>query len=129
MIFKYKGKSTDKDMIKVYMFCGHDGDEYGEDTEVTISTSGTSAGSYIQKSTKEEIDFSLETNLYTKKTGIWGDFNIPDKQRIQPIKFKGKNGDYYSPVHWYSGGKSDKTKELRSNTPLGFSKAFFTFNK
>ena len=40
--------------------------------------------------TKEEIDFSLETNLYTKKTGIWGDFNIPDKQRIQPIKFKGK---------------------------------------
>ena len=59
MIFKYKGKSTDKDMIKVYMFCGHDGDEYGEDTEVTISTSGTSAGSYIQKSTKEEIDFLI----------------------------------------------------------------------
>ena len=57
MIFKYKGKSTGKDMVKVYMFCGNDGDEYQEDTEVTISKSGTSEGSYIEKSTKEDIDF------------------------------------------------------------------------
>lgn len=55
MIFKYKGKSTDKDMIKVYMFC--DGEEYGEDTEVTTSKNGTGEGSYIEKSTKEDIDF------------------------------------------------------------------------
>jgi hypothetical protein len=26
------------------------------------------------------------------------------------------------------GGKSDKTKEARSNTPLGFSRAFFLAN-
>lgn len=57
MIFKYKGKSTDKDMIKVFMFCGIDGEEYGEDTEVCVSKSGTSEGSYIEKSKKEDIDF------------------------------------------------------------------------
>jgi hypothetical protein len=57
MIFKYKGKSTGKDMIKVYMFCGENGEEYQEDTEVTISKSGTGEGSYIEKSTKEDIDF------------------------------------------------------------------------
>ena len=57
MIFKYKGKSTDKNMIKVYMFCGEDGEEYQEDTEVTISKSGTGEGSYIETSTKEDIDF------------------------------------------------------------------------
>jgi hypothetical protein len=57
MIFKYKGKSSDKDMIKVYMFCGEDGEEYQEDTEVIISKTGTGEGSYIEKSTKEDIDF------------------------------------------------------------------------
>jgi hypothetical protein len=57
MIFKYKGKSTDKDMIKVYMFCVENGEEYQEDIEVTISKSGTGEGSYIEKSTKEDIDF------------------------------------------------------------------------
>ena len=57
MIFKYKGKSKDKDMIKVHMFCGNDGYEYQEDTEVTVSKSGTGEGSYIEKSTKEDIDF------------------------------------------------------------------------
>jgi hypothetical protein len=57
MIFKYKGKSTGKDMVKVYMFCGENGEEYQEDTEVTISKSGTGEGSYIEKSTKEDIDF------------------------------------------------------------------------
>jgi len=57
MIFKYKGKSTDRDMVKVYMFCGEDGEEYQEDTEVTISKSGTGEGSYIEKSTKKDIDF------------------------------------------------------------------------
>ena len=44
-------------MIKVFMFCGIDGEEYGEDTEVCVSKSGTSEGSYIEKSKKEDIDF------------------------------------------------------------------------
>lgn len=58
MIFKYRGKSSNKDMIKVYMFCGYS-EEYGEDTEVYVGKSGTSEGSYIKKSTKEDINFLI----------------------------------------------------------------------
>ena len=78
---------------------------------------------------KDEIDFSIAYNLYTKKTGIWGNSVIPDKKYIEPIKFKAKNGDYYSPVHWYSGGKSEKTKEKRSMTPLAYAQGFYEANK
>lgn len=79
--------------------------------------------------TKEMVNFSVDNNLYTKKTGIWGNSKIPQRKNIEPIKFKAKNGDYYSPVHWYSGGKSEKTKALRSMTPLGYAKAFYEVNK
>ena len=81
------------------------------------------------KLSKDMINFSINNNLYTKKTGIWGNSNIPNKKYVNPIKFKAKNGDYYSPVHWYSGGKSEKTKGLRSVTPIGYSNAFYEFNR
>jgi hypothetical protein len=77
---------------------------------------------------KEMVEFSVFNNLYTKKTGIWGTSTIPQQKYIAPIRFKAKNGDYYSPVHWYSGGKSERTKTLRSMTPLGFAKAFYQAN-
>jgi hypothetical protein len=66
MIFKYKGKSSVIDMVRVYMFCGKEVDfedddiddiEYCEDIEVFIGNTGTSEGSYLEKSTKEDIDF------------------------------------------------------------------------
>lgn len=62
MIFKYKGKSTNKDMVSVYIFCGNDGEEYEEDTEVFVGKSGTSEGSYIEKSSKEDIDFLISVS-------------------------------------------------------------------
>jgi len=34
----------------------------------------------------------------------------------------------YSLVHFATGGKSDRTKELRSITPMGFARAFFEAN-
>ena len=57
---------------------------------------------------------------YTKKTGLWGNFN---KDLVKtPV-----NPD---PNNWIMklGGKSERTKELRSMTPLGFAKAFFDAN-
>lgn len=58
---------------------------------------------------------------YTKKTGLWGVFN-KDLPRcdVEP-----------DPNNWIMrlGGKSEKTKELRSMTPLGFAKAFYEANK
>lgn len=57
---------------------------------------------------------------YTKKTGLWGKFNkdLP-RNDVQP-----------DPNSWIMklGGKSERTKELRSMTPLGFAKSFFLAN-
>jgi site-specific DNA-cytosine methylase len=58
---------------------------------------------------------------YTKKTGLWGNFN---KDLVKtPVK--------PDPNSWIMklGGKSERTKELRSMTPLGFAKAFYEANK
>lgn len=56
---------------------------------------------------------------YTKKTALWGEFNIPKKN---PVKPSGKN-----PI-WYMSPRKNRSKE-RSITPAGFAKAFFKSNK
>lgn len=57
---------------------------------------------------------------WTKKTGLWGKFNknLP-RNDVEP-----------DPNSWIMklGGKSERTKELRSMTPPGFAKAFFLAN-
>ena len=58
---------------------------------------------------------------YTKRTGIWGNFNIPEKRPLPVLP--GCN-----PI-MSLGGKSERTKELRSMTPLGFSWGFYEANK
>lgn len=57
---------------------------------------------------------------YTKKTGLWGKFNKPEKL---PLSILGPN-----PI-MALGGKSERTKELRSMTPHGFSRAFYESNQ
>jgi hypothetical protein len=53
---------------------------------------------------------------YTKKTGLWGDFTIPEKNRIAPF-----GGSY---AHRFCG----KDKAKRAITPPGFATAFFWAN-
>lgn len=62
-----------------------------------------------------------EHERYTKKTGLWGKFNKPDKRDL------GNNPSN----NWIMklGGKSERTKELRSMTPKGFARAFYEANK
>jgi len=57
---------------------------------------------------------------YTKKTGLWGTFNIPKKNPVKPTEGSKMWRRY--------GGKSERTKELRSITPAGFAKAFYRAN-
>ncbi len=64
---------------------------------------------------------------YTKKTCLWGNF-------IPPLPlFVGKDLSVFpsegSKLWKNYGGKSDKTKEIRSKTPEGFAKAFFQANQ
>lgn len=61
-----------------------------------------------------------ERERYTKRTGLWGSFNRPEKSPLTVVA--GCN-----PI-MSLGGKSERTKELRSMTPLGFAKAFFDAN-
>lgn len=68
-------------------------------------------------------------DAYTKRTCLWGNFTVPEYNKVEPVFVIAKNGDRYSPVHWGTGGTSAKTKEKRSVTPPGFAKAFFKTNQ
>jgi len=63
---------------------------------------------------------------YTKKTGLWGRFTPPtplflgSDWSVEPTEG--------SKMHCLYGGKSERTKELRSVTPPGFAQAFFKCN-
>ena len=66
-------------------------------------------------------------DAYTKKTLLWGAFTAPKKARVEPVMYErgGKRGSWM----WANlGGKSERTKELRSTTPPGFARAFFEAN-
>lgn len=72
---------------------------------------------------------------YTKKTALWGNFIPPlpliigrDKS-VEPEFVTLKSGKRMSPMHNAVGGKSEKTKRLRSITPSGFAQAFFEANR
>lgn len=59
---------------------------------------------------------------YTKKTALYGKFNTNLKMnKVEPTEG--------SKMHRLYGGKSERTKELRSVTPLGFAQAFYEANK
>ena len=58
---------------------------------------------------------------YTKKTALYGEFNT----RLYKTPVLALEG---SKMWRLYGGKSDRTKELRSVTPVGFAKAFFNAN-
>jgi site-specific DNA-cytosine methylase len=58
---------------------------------------------------------------YTKKTCLWGEFATPIMHQVEPTEG--------SKLWKMYGGKSDKTKEMRSITPPGFARAFFEANQ
>jgi site-specific DNA-cytosine methylase len=65
-----------------------------------------------------------EADRYTKKTLLWGEFNTPEVRRQEPLKVCAQ-GSWLMKL----GGKSERTKTLRSMTPLGFARAFFEANR
>lgn len=58
---------------------------------------------------------------YTKRPGLWGDFNADlPLSPVEPTEG--------SKMHTQYGGKSAATKNARSATPMGFARAFFAAN-
>lgn len=66
---------------------------------------------------------------YTKKTGLYGRFRMPVPKHVDPVYITLANGMRGSWMWANLGGGSERTKELRSATPLGFAKAFFDSNR
>lgn len=66
-------------------------------------------------------------DAYKKKTCLWtgGGFVMPARRPVQAIESEGQ-GD--SEAHNRLGGKSERTKNIRSATPRGFSQATFEAN-
>lgn len=75
------------------------------------------------KFTSEEVELVKRTNAYTKRTCLWGDFELPEKRRIEPVKVC-KQGSWTQRL----GGDSEATKAARSVTPAGFALAFASAN-
>jgi hypothetical protein len=69
-----------------------------------------------------------DKDAYTKRTCLWGSFNSNlEMKPVEPVFYTlgGKRGSW---VWAKLGGKSERTKELRSVTPLGFALAFAAAN-
>ena len=83
-------------------------------------------GEYIPDAEAEHPrwpDYIAAKDAYTKKTCLWtgGGFRMPD--RLPTCKPTG-----YSQQHLKLGGKSQRTKDIRSATPRGFARAVYEFN-
>jgi hypothetical protein len=64
---------------------------------------------------------TVERNdCYTKETFLWGAFTVPTKDSRPPV--------LGSKMHTQYGGKSARTKRMRSATPEGFARAFYIAN-
>lgn len=82
-------------------------------------------GNYLPKDDVHPTypDYIKPQDAYPKKTCIWAsdDFVMPGKRSV-------KVTDGYSDQHKKLGGKSLKTKNIRSATPRGFAQAVFEAN-
>jgi hypothetical protein len=81
------------------------------------------AGHFDQIS-EADIELTKRADAYTKATGLWGRFTLPEPQPIAPCRVC-KQGSWLMKL----GGKSERTKSLRSATPSGFAAAMFQANQ
>ncbi|MDB4351963.1 hypothetical protein OAA60_00855 [Porticoccaceae bacterium] len=72
----------------------------------------------------EYPEYIMPRDAYPKKTGIWcgNGFALPDKKPVDV-------GPGYSTQYKKLGGKSLKTKNIRSATPRGFARAVYLANR
>lgn len=75
-------------------------------------------------------DIMPSRDAYTKRTCLWtgGGFVMPEPKPVEPERFTDRNGLNYAWTHWKLGGKSIRTKNIRSATPRGFARAVYAAN-
>lgn len=69
-------------------------------------------------------DYIAPKDAYTKKTCLWTSRSFRMPHRLPTCKPNG-----YSAQHLKLGGKSKRTKDIRSATPRGFATAVYEFNR
>lgn len=69
------------------------------------------------------------SNAYNKATCLWGKFEMGPKAPVPPVIYVTKDGKRGSYQWAKLGGKSARTKELRSTTPLGLAYATWLGNR
>ena len=69
-------------------------------------------------------DYIAPKDAYTKKTCLW-----TSKSFRMPYKLPTCKPNGYSSQHLKLGGKSKRTKDIRSATPRGFATAVYEFNR
>jgi hypothetical protein len=76
---------------------------------------------------------AADRDRYTKRTGIWGTASKPPCRPLDPVMYETTRKDgrvVRGSWQWATlGGKSERTKTLRSNTPEGFARAFALVNR
>lgn len=66
---------------------------------------------------------------YTKKTCLWGDFNIPVRNPVEPEFVVYKSGKRDSKIHYETLHlPAEERRKIRAITPPGFARAFFEAN-
>lgn len=72
-------------------------------------------------------EYIMPRDAYTKKTCLWtgGGFIMPEMKRVEPVTLTDSAGNNGSHQWKKLGGKSMRTKNIRSATACGFAKAVF----
>jgi hypothetical protein len=83
---------------------------------------------YLDVSPDDPVETVMASNRYTKRTGIWGRCKVPERRHVDPIVYETSTGKRGGVIWAKLGGKSERTKEIRSRTPMGFARAFYSAN-
>lgn len=75
----------------------------------------------MKEVSKLDLQMVLDINAYNKETWLFGKFNKMQPDYIKPVWKDNPGWKLY-------GGKSERTKELRSIDPRGYCKAFYEAN-
>lgn len=74
--------------------------------------------------TTADVALVRRSNRYTKRTCLWGHFNAPDLAHRLPIRVC-KQGSWLQRL---GGNSGESGRAARSETPAGFSQAFYSAN-
>lgn len=88
-------------------------------------------GGYLPEDDVSLHPFIPARDAYNKRTCLWtgNGFIMPALKPVEPVQYTGKDGWHFNPQTWLLGGKSLRTKNLRSATPRGFARAVCEANK